>query len=99
MLLGTTASRMQGRVEACLERSGSAEAAVTGPGIGIGYLFARDIVRACERGEEQIERLRAGVEQMLANEQAGGDGWWKGWEMLKAAYSEEFGKEDQPNAE
>ena len=29
---------------------------------------------------------RAAVEQMLAYEQAGGDGWWRGWEMLKAAY-------------
>lgn len=28
----------------------------------------------------------AGVRQMLTYEQAGGDGWWKGWEMLKAAY-------------
>ena len=29
----------------------------------------------------------AGIEQMLAYEQAGGEGWWKGWEMLKAAYA------------
>jgi hypothetical protein len=27
------------------------------------------------------------VEQMLAYEDAGGDGWWKGWEMLKAAHA------------
>lgn len=33
----------------------------------------------------------AGVEQMLAYEQAGGDGWWKGWEMLKAAYRKAIG--------
>jgi hypothetical protein len=36
-----------------------------------------------------VEQYRAGVEQMLAYEQAGGDGWWKGWDMLKAAYQEE----------
>jgi hypothetical protein len=23
---------------------------------------------------------------MITHEHAGGDGWWKGWEMLKAAY-------------
>jgi hypothetical protein len=27
------------------------------------------------------------VEQMLAYEDAGGDGWWKGWEVLKAAHA------------
>lgn len=35
----------------------------------------------------------AGVEQMLAYEQAGGDGWWKGWEMLKAAHAKARGDE------
>ena len=34
----------------------------------------------------------AGVEQMLAHEQAGGDGWWKGWDMLKAAYAKAKGE-------
>ena len=28
----------------------------------------------------------AACETMLVNEQCGGDGWWKGFEMLKAAY-------------
>lgn len=27
------------------------------------------------------------VEQMLAHEKGGGDGWWKGFEMLKAAHA------------
>jgi hypothetical protein len=27
-----------------------------------------------------------GVRQMLVNEQHGGDGWWAGWETLKAAH-------------
>ena len=29
---------------------------------------------------------RGAVEQMLAHEQSGGDGWWKGWGLLKAAH-------------
>jgi hypothetical protein len=58
MLLRTTASRMQGRVDAIVERDGCIDAAVTGRGVGISYLFARDIVRACENGEKEIERLR-----------------------------------------
>lgn len=28
----------------------------------------------------------AGVEVMITHEESGGDGWWRGWEMLKAAY-------------
>lgn len=46
--------------------------------------------RTCKASDfnepDQLYDLRAGVEQMLAHEQAGGDGWWTGWEMLKAAY-------------
>jgi hypothetical protein len=34
----------------------------------------------------------AGVEQMLAHEQAGGEGWWAGWEMLKAAHAKAEGQ-------
>ncbi len=33
----------------------------------------------------------AGMEQMLVNEDCGGDGWWKGWEMLKAAHAKAKG--------
>ena len=29
----------------------------------------------------------AAAEQMITHEQAGGDGWWKGFEMLKAAHA------------
>ncbi|MBZ9894208.1 hypothetical protein LB545_07605 [Mesorhizobium sp. BR1-1-6] len=29
----------------------------------------------------------AAAEKMIANEDCGGDGWWKGFEMLKAAYT------------
>lgn len=34
----------------------------------------------------------AAVQQMLFNEDAGGEGWWKGWEMLKAAHSRATGE-------
>lgn len=33
----------------------------------------------------------AAAEQMLAHEQGGGDGWWKGFEMLKAAHTKATG--------
>ncbi len=33
----------------------------------------------------------AGVERMLAHESSGGDGWWSGWEMLKAAHAKATG--------
>lgn len=40
-----------------------------------------------------LEReLLAAVEQMLAHEDDGGDGWWKGWGMLKAAHSRAKGQ-------
>ena len=32
-----------------------------------------------------MSRFVAATEKMLANEQCGGDGWWDGYEMLKAA--------------
>jgi hypothetical protein len=35
----------------------------------------------------------AGVEKMLHNEQCGGDGWWGGWEMLKAAHLKAIGEQ------
>jgi hypothetical protein len=38
------------------------------------------------------------VEQMLAYEDAGGDGWWKGWEMLKAAHAGAKGKTEPADA-
>lgn len=31
------------------------------------------------------------VEKMLANEQCGGDGWWKGWDAIKAAHAKARG--------
>lgn len=34
---------------------------------------------------ERILELEAGVEQMRAHEHSGGDGWWKGWDMLNEA--------------
>lgn len=38
----------------------------------------------------------AAVEQMLAHEQSGGDGWWKGFEMLKAAHAKAMGSSPLP---
>ena len=31
------------------------------------------------------------VEQMIANEQCGGDGWWAGWDAIKAAHAKAKG--------
>jgi hypothetical protein len=45
--------RMQSRVERIEERDG--ENAVTGPGVGISYLFARDIVRALDQAATMLE--------------------------------------------
>jgi hypothetical protein len=56
---------MQGRVDAIVERDGSVDAAVTGGGVGIGYLFARDIVRACEKGEQTITLLRGLLQDVV----------------------------------
>ena len=47
---------------------------------------------------DRVEQYRAGVEQMLAHEDAGGDGWWKGWSMLKAVYAEEKANDWGPAA-
>lgn len=54
---GTAALRMQYRVDACLEREGSEESAVVSSGIGISYLFAREI--ACTL--QEVADLLGGV--------------------------------------
>jgi hypothetical protein len=64
ILLRTTASRMQMRVDAILERDLTEQAAVEGRGAGISYLFAKDIVRALEAGHDEIERLTNLTEQL-----------------------------------
>lgn len=38
---------------------------------------------------DRVEQFRMAIEQMLAHEEIGGDGWSLGWEMLKAVYVEE----------
>jgi hypothetical protein len=45
MNLKVLAARMQSRVDYCVEKAESKEAAVTGSGVGIGYLFACDLAR------------------------------------------------------
>ncbi|CAH2606261.1 conserved protein of unknown function (plasmid) [Rhodovastum atsumiense] len=62
--LAILAGRMRCRVDSCRERSGSVEAAVTGPGIGIGHLLASDIVRALDNGAAEIERMRAALQRI-----------------------------------
>lgn len=60
LLLTTTAFRMQCRVDSCLERNGGDEqAAVTSNGVGISYLFAREIVSACERASRDLVAANA----------------------------------------
>lgn len=48
------AIRMQHRVESIEERYG--DAAMTSPGPGISYLFAKEIVDALQRAAEELER-------------------------------------------
>jgi len=40
----------------------------------------------CGDAASFIRDMKDGAEQMLANEQCGGDGWWKGWEKIKETY-------------
>lgn len=47
------AMRMQDRVEMIEERDGAA--AVTGPGVGISYLFAKEIADALKRAAEKLD--------------------------------------------
>ena len=51
----------------------------------LGYASGAECIAACLR---RIGDYRRAVEQMLTYEQSGGDGWRKGWEMLKAVYRE-----------
>ena len=37
---------------------------------------------------EAMVKMREGAEMMLAHEDAGGDGWWRGWDMIKTALDE-----------
>ena len=60
--LEATQFRMQCRVDACLERhGGDVNAATTGTGIGISFLFGQDIVAALSAAAREIERLRVVV--------------------------------------
>lgn len=54
---GILAARLKVRLDAMIERDGSTAAAITGPGVGIGYLFARDLHRALEAAERMREAL------------------------------------------
>lgn len=45
------ACRLQMRIDAMLERDGSEQAAITGSGIGISYLFAKQLLAALKSAE------------------------------------------------
>lgn len=51
------ASRMQYRVEAIEVRDGKGADAITGRGVGIGYLLARDLAEALAEAADYIEAL------------------------------------------
>jgi len=58
--MSVTQSRMQIRVDATLERAGGDEqAAITGSGVSISYLLAKEIVASLKIGDAEIERLEA----------------------------------------
>lgn len=49
--------RMQYRVEAIEVRDGKGAGAITGRGVGIGYLFAKDLAEALAEAADYIEAL------------------------------------------
>lgn len=55
MECAVTISRIQGRIDAVIEREGSERAAVTSAGFGIGISFARQIVRALHNAALEID--------------------------------------------
>jgi len=67
--LRALAFRMQCRVDAIRERDG-VDGAVTGPGIGIGYLFARDIARTLNRGADFVGAQGASNDELAAERSA-----------------------------
>lgn len=55
MNLQGLARRMRSRVESMIRRDGSEDAAVTGRGVGIGYLLARDAARTMDKAATELE--------------------------------------------
>lgn len=55
----------------------------------VGFLLAKlrgqALAGVAQKGDG-VADFAAGVEEMITWEHAGGDGWWKGWAMLKAAF-------------
>lgn len=59
LLIESTRFRMQCRVDSCLDKcGGNVGDAIVGRGVGISYLFAKDVVSALERAASEIARLR-----------------------------------------
>ena len=48
--------RMKSRADACVERAGSVQEAITGSGVGIGYLLCRELADATETASSVLER-------------------------------------------
>lgn len=68
------AARLKFRLDAMIERDGSEAAAITGPGVGIGYLFARELHRALEAADAiraENERMREALERIAAGRDCG----------------------------
>lgn len=57
-LMGVVASRIKTRIDAMVERDGSVDNAITGRGVGIGYLLAKELHTALVRGEAAIRALK-----------------------------------------
>jgi len=64
MLIEIERARVQHRIDTYLKyHDGNVASAVVGSGIGISYLFAKDIVKALDYAAREISRLRGMCKQ------------------------------------
>lgn len=87
----TVEDRTDGQWSVSGARGGDGEFLVVG---GEGQAFGLVAAVTLEGDARLIAAARdfaAAAEQMIAHEQSGGDGWWNGFEMLKAAYTRATG--------
>ena len=60
---------------------------------------AKELRARAERADElaeKMEGLLVGAELMLLHEDSGGDGWWRGWELLKEALAAPDPESEEP---